>query len=255
MSTQAVRVKNINTEKLQKDPDDPLPPFGSVTPKKQKSRLPEAEEDLSHPKQRRWSSDTENIHSTPSTLLRHFSLLSPDTTSSLRSRGSEQYRNARRSLHTSFPTTMPGREEEIQRLSEFIKNCKDRRESGTMYISGSPGTGKTAALTTILQREQVAGAFKKAFINCTAIKSSGSIYSHIVKELGISVVKKTGKECLLGIEKFIDNSGEMVLLILDEIDQLDSKHQSVLYTIFEWPARQDSKVRKKIGVVLGLISQ
>lgn len=32
------------------------------------------------------------------------------------------------------------------------------------------------------------------------------------------------------------------LLILDEIDQLDSKNQSVLYTIFEWPSKLNSKL-------------
>lgn len=32
------------------------------------------------------------------------------------------------------------------------------------------------------------------------------------------------------------------LLVLDEIDQLDSKRQSVLYTIFEWPALANSRI-------------
>lgn len=32
------------------------------------------------------------------------------------------------------------------------------------------------------------------------------------------------------------------LLVLDEIDQLSSKKQSVLYTIFEWPSRIRSKM-------------
>lgn len=31
------------------------------------------------------------------------------------------------------------------------------------------------------------------------------------------------------------------LMILDEIDQLESKSQSVLYKIFEWPSWQNSK--------------
>ena len=32
------------------------------------------------------------------------------------------------------------------------------------------------------------------------------------------------------------------LLVLDEIDQLDSKNQEVLYTMFEWPALAHSKL-------------
>ena len=34
----------------------------------------------------------------------------------------------------------------------------------------------------------------------------------------------------------------MILLVLDEVDQLESKDQSVLYTVFEWPALQGSKL-------------
>ncbi len=32
------------------------------------------------------------------------------------------------------------------------------------------------------------------------------------------------------------------LLILDEIDHLDSKNQEVLYTMFEWPALKKSRL-------------
>lgn len=34
----------------------------------------------------------------------------------------------------------------------------------------------------------------------------------------------------------------MVLLVIDEMDQLDSKHQEVLYTIFEWPSIANSRL-------------
>lgn len=37
---------------------------------------------------------------------------------------------------------------------------------------------------------------------------------------------------------FVPNS----LLVLDEMDQLDSKSQEVLYTIFEWPYLPKSRV-------------
>ena len=32
------------------------------------------------------------------------------------------------------------------------------------------------------------------------------------------------------------------VLILDEVDQLDSKNQEVLYTMFEWPALPKSRL-------------
>ena len=32
------------------------------------------------------------------------------------------------------------------------------------------------------------------------------------------------------------------ILILDEMDQLESKHQEILYTMFEWPSLPKSKL-------------
>jgi cell division control protein 6 len=32
------------------------------------------------------------------------------------------------------------------------------------------------------------------------------------------------------------------VMVLDEIDQLDSKNQEILYTIFEWPSLQKSRL-------------
>lgn len=32
------------------------------------------------------------------------------------------------------------------------------------------------------------------------------------------------------------------LLVLDEIDQLDTKHHHILYSIFEWPTMKNSKL-------------
>ena len=32
------------------------------------------------------------------------------------------------------------------------------------------------------------------------------------------------------------------MIVLDEVDQLDSKGQEVLYTLFEWPALPNSKL-------------
>merc|ERR1719216_230966 len=34
----------------------------------------------------------------------------------------------------------------------------------------------------------------------------------------------------------------MILLVLDEVDQLETKDQTVLYTVFEWPALEGSRL-------------
>ena len=73
------------------------------------------------------------------------------------------------------------------------------------------------------------------------MKSAGTIYAKIIQELGISAPKLV-KNSKSVIEKYLATSHKMILLILDEVDQLDSKRQSVLYSIFEWPSTNKSKL-------------
>lgn len=64
----------------------------------------------------------------------------------------------------------------------------------------------------------------------------------IAKELGLKPSGKSEKECLLTINSYLESKHKMVLLVLDEIDQLDNKNQSILYTIFEWPSKKSTKL-------------
>ena len=72
------------------------------------------------------------------------------------------------------------------------------------------------------------------------LKSSIAIYREVAKQLAPKLTPKTEKDALKVIENAITTSKTMTLLVLDEVDQLDSKNQSVLYTVFEWPALQSS---------------
>ena len=72
------------------------------------------------------------------------------------------------------------------------------------------------------------------------LKSSIAVYRGVAKQLSPKQKPKTEKDALKVIEASITSAKTMTLLVLDEVDQLDSKNQSVLYTIFEWPALQSS---------------
>ena len=100
------------------------------------------------------------------------------------------------------------------------------------------------------------------------LKSPYTMYKAIgIKLLGKHAVKlKNAKAASADLEEYITRSctdslhrrivtaaeqpslllsvceGEMVLLVLDEMDQLDSTNQEVLYTIFEWPSLADSRL-------------
>lgn len=65
------------------------------------------------------------------------------------------YRNARKALHVGLPNSLPGRDKELDVLRNFIKGHLENGLSGSMYVSGPPGTGKTASLSIILQEKVV----------------------------------------------------------------------------------------------------
>lgn len=69
------------------------------------------------------------------------------------------YQNARKALDNTFATDLPGREKEINELRDFIKTHIENKTAGSLYISGPPGTGKTASLNIILQDNDVSYKF------------------------------------------------------------------------------------------------
>ena len=56
------------------------------------------------------------------------------------------YKATQNVLHTSLPPSLVGREAESKALSDFIKSHISTKTAGSMYMSGAPGTGKTAIL-------------------------------------------------------------------------------------------------------------
>ncbi|KAL4715214.1 hypothetical protein ACJJTC_012261 [Scirpophaga incertulas] len=167
-------------------------------------------------------------------------LLQTDKQSNLSINNEETAVSDSRSQGSLKPLT--SREQEIDFLTNFLYEHLENEKSASIYISGQPGTGKTASLLYILQLRKIIEGYQQVLINCTMMKSATRIYNRICKELKLATTSTTEKSCLNAIEKYLQKKHKMILLVLDEIDQLDSKRQSVLYTIFEWAALPDSRI-------------
>lgn len=104
------------------------------------------------------------------------------------------------------------------------------------------GTGKTACIRKLLA-SPIAKKFKKVYINCTKLQTPATVYRNICSELKIPVVTDKNVN-LKNIQSHIcsKSAKQFVLLVLDEIDELIDKKQSVLYTIFEWPSLVNAKI-------------
>ena len=65
------------------------------------------------------------------------------------------YHMAKQSFHTAKPDRLVGREREMETVNQFVRGHMTKKTAGSLYISGAPGTGKTAVLTHILDNVKV----------------------------------------------------------------------------------------------------
>ncbi|GFR72997.1 cell division control protein 6 homolog [Elysia marginata] len=155
-------------------------------------------------------------------------LLAPNNTpNSSYKQKAKLYQSAKRSLHTAKPDRLIGRDSEIVEVEDFISDRLSDLTSGSLYISGPPGTGKTAVIQHVVENlKSKFPSLKSAFINCMTLKDSNAVFCHTHEQLKGSPLK--GKDAMKAMERLVTTSKTSILLILDEIDQLDSKHQDVL---------------------------
>ncbi|KAH8246056.1 hypothetical protein KR026_012624 [Drosophila bipectinata] len=147
-----------------------------------------------------------------------------------------KYQNARRVLNSAETQNLPGREQQLQELREFFTSHLESQTSGSLYVSGQPGTGKTACLSLLLRDPEFSKRLQRVYINCTSIASVGAVYKKLCSELQLKVSGRTERDHMEAIQRHLRTAKKMLLLVLDEIDQLCTSRQEVLYTIFEWPA-------------------
>ncbi|KAM4691899.1 cell division control protein 6 homolog [Rhinophrynus dorsalis] len=151
------------------------------------------------------------------------------------------YQQAKHALNTAIPERLLARDRETAAIQTFLKSHVSGKKPGSLYISGAPGTGKTACLNKLLQdsKEDLKGC-KTIYINCMSLRSSHAVFPAIAEEICQAAL--TGKDIVRSLEKMVTCNGPIILLVLDEMDQLDSKGQDVLYTVFEWPWLPNSRM-------------
>ncbi|XP_032093575.1 cell division control protein 6 homolog [Thamnophis elegans] len=155
------------------------------------------------------------------------------------------YQQAKSLLHTAVPDQLLAREKETGVLQGFLLEHVCRKKPGSLYISGPPGTGKTACLNrALLDLKTELTGIQITVLNCMALRSSQDVFPAIAEKLGLAGVAKAAKgDVIRKLEKRLTSkSASMALVVLDEMDQLDSKGQDVLYTVFEWPSLPNSRL-------------
>lgn len=149
---------------------------------------------------------------------------------------------------TAVPTRLVGRSQERDTIAKFWEEHAIGNKSGCLYISGSPGTGKSAMLREIIAdmepkaKDVSTHTIKVCSINCMSVKEPKAIYAKLVAELkGPRTVAET--DVVKQAEKILNGKTKaMNVVVLDEIDHLLTKDQDVLYKIFEWASIPTSRL-------------
>lgn len=156
----------------------------------------------------------------------------------------------RRRLHVAaVPQTLPCREDEFDHIYNYVEGKLADGIGGCMYISGVPGTGKTATVSEVirvLKESQTEGDlpdFKLIEVNGMKLTAPQQIYVQIWNQLTGSKVT-ADKAAKLLHAKFSTNGPRHrpTVLIVDELDLLWTRQQDVLYNIFEWPNRPKAQL-------------
>lgn len=145
---------------------------------------------------------------------------------------------------------MIARNKQIDAIEKFITTRIDQRNSGILYLTGPPGTGKTMSIQHVLNTLKTTNKYKdvrKVDINCMRIQTAKSILAKICRDIGLEkqvTAKSTEADMISKItRKFSGRNSDTYLFVLDEIDHLPtSKNLNLIKTIFEWPKLQFSKL-------------
>ncbi|KAF9646582.1 P-loop containing nucleoside triphosphate hydrolase protein [Thelephora ganbajun] len=186
---------------------------------------------------------------TPSTPLSHLTLTTPPPTPP--SLLVPIYARARALLRSTSNGMSPlsGRATERALISEFITSfmgeAKDpaSTQSTSLYISGSPGTGKTAVVNSVISELPIPPTFTVVTINCMALNDVDFLWSRLVDELSSAKVKtkKTAKG-IDGVNRLLSAYSLKCLLVLDELDHIASSPQSIA-SIFSVAQAHPSRLR------------
>ncbi|PKC15174.1 P-loop containing nucleoside triphosphate hydrolase protein, partial [Rhizophagus irregularis] len=144
------------------------------------------------------------------------------------------------------PINFPCREKEYDQVYNKIKESIDELNGRRIFISGQPGTGKTATVRQVIKnlKEKVCkkelNPFEFVEINGMEIKPPEKAYSVLWEGLTGDRISHKDAEFLLN-EMFNDEDNEVsIVFMIDEFDSLISKRSIVFNNLLEWTAIPNS---------------
>lgn len=174
------------------------------------------------------------------------------TPSSVSKHERNTYTEGRQLFARSHQSKIIGRENERKEIHDFIESRLSALKSGCMYVSGPPGTGKSALVNDVCAEFKDMVSVKISQVNCMSLKTAQDLYGRLVEDLDpeSEVTRGSETEYLQRVFRRKESS-HTYLIVLDEIDHLLSVDLEILYALFSW-SMQASSTLVMIGIANAL---
>ncbi|KAF9244856.1 P-loop containing nucleoside triphosphate hydrolase protein [Melanogaster broomeanus] len=160
---------------------------------------------------------------------------------------------ARALLRSTCNGTSPiaGRTVERDMIAKFIasareSNCSDESLQPSLFISGTPGTGKTALVNYVLAGLEHCENLEVLTVNCMAFHNVDALWERLCESIGSTrSVKSTRKGKAKGrqlLDRLLVSQERRCLLVLDELDHIANSGHA-LSTVFSLARRYSSVLR------------
>ncbi|GMT28095.1 hypothetical protein PFISCL1PPCAC_19392, partial [Pristionchus fissidentatus] len=128
-----------------------------------------------------------------------------------------------------------GREKEFNQLISLIDASVEKRDPLTVYISGTPGTGKSATTRLVLQLlEQAPRKIKTCMVNCTSVRSGDDMCAAVMRSIDKPCPASTSQS---KFKEYVSALKKTFVLVLDEADFVS---KDALTSIFTMPVSVSS---------------
>ncbi|KAI0531810.1 ATPase [Xylaria digitata] len=163
---------------------------------------------------------------------------------------SSPFQIARTQLHVaSVPTTLPCRETEFSIVYSHLEAAITDGSGACIYISGTPGTGKTATVREVVSRLDDAVRADELddfiFVEINGMKITDPHQSYCLLWEALRGQRVSPSQALDLLEREFNNPSPRrvpCVVLMDELDQLVTKNQSVMYNFFNWPGLRHSRL-------------
>lgn len=169
-----------------------------------------------------------------------------NTDSKISTISEDPFNIAKRAFHRSGNFKIIGRVEEKANLTSFWYDHVESSKGGaSIYISGNPGTGKTALVDELIP-ELIGSSkeYKLIKINCMMLKDPLKAFQEIAESIkSLKIVDKNPYLILNSLEGyFCSKTREKFIIIIDEVDQIGMKDPELLCKLLAMPYLPNSKV-------------